>query len=140
MKLGQIHWCRSVLIFGLLLTACANADSVKQQPTDAGIARDFHAPYEQVRKAALQGLTMLKLAPSAQNETSEGYFIQIARPPHGFSWGEVGRIFVERKEAPQTTVRVLYEKRMAFQFAGSESGFARNLFAKMDEALAAHAP
>lgn len=125
-----------VVAFVLALTACANADSVKERPSDAGVAKTYDASYERVRAAALEGVTRLKLSPSAQNETEEGYILQIARPPHGFSWGEVGRILVERGAAPPTTVRVVYERRMAFQFAGSESSFARNLFAKMDEVLA----
>jgi hypothetical protein len=123
----------------LTLAACANAESVKNQPKDIGTARTFDAPYDRVARAAFEGLSRLKLSPSAQNETAEGYMIQIARPPHGFSWGEVGRILVERTDAPPTTVRVVYEKRTAFQFAGSESALARNLFAKMDEVLAAPA-
>jgi hypothetical protein len=121
----------------LALGACANADSVKERPSDAGITRTFDAPYDLVTRAALEGLSRLKLTPSAQNETADGYIIQIARPPHGFSWGEVGRILVERSMTPPTTVRVVYERRMALQFASSESSFARNLFAKMDEVLAA---
>lgn len=126
-----------ILALALALGACANADSVKERPTDAGITRSFDASYDRVARAALEGLSRLKLAPSAQNETTEGYMIQVARPPHGFSWGEVGRIFIQRGDQAPTTVSVVYEKRMALQFASSESAFARNLFAKMDEVLAA---
>lgn len=119
----------------LVLAACANAATVQQAPADAGVMRSFDATYDQVRAAALGGLTLLRLQPSTQSETTEGHMILVARPPHGFSWGEVGRILIERSSAPPTTVRVLYEKRLTVQFAGSQSAFARNLFAKMDEVL-----
>jgi hypothetical protein len=125
----------SVPAFAFVLAACANATTVQQVPADAGVARSFNASYDEVRAAALQGLTLLRLQPSAQNETPEGHTFMVARPPHGFSWGEVGRIIVEKSEAPPTTVRVVYERRMALQFAGGQSSFARNLFAKMDQAL-----
>jgi hypothetical protein len=120
----------------IALSACASHDTVKNADADAGIVRTFDAPYERVRVAAVDGLRALQLSPSAIEDVPEGTAIYVARPPHGFSWGEVGRIIVQKSNSPPTSVRVVYEKRMAFQFASSESAFARNLFAKMDVALA----
>lgn len=119
----------------LTLAACASARTVQEQSLEAGIARRFLAPYEQTKEAALASLTQLKFTPVAREERPDGHTILIGRPPHGFSWGEVGRIFVEKSTDQATIVRVVYEKRITLQFASSN--FPRYLFAKMDEVLAA---
>ncbi len=117
----------------LFLAACASAETVRHQPTDAGIGRSFQAPYEQTKDAVLASLTQLRLTPVEREERPDGHSILIGRPPHGFSWGEVGRIFIEKSAAKPTTVRVVYEKRIAMQFASSN--FPRQLFARMDQVL-----
>jgi hypothetical protein len=119
----------------LALAACASARTVKQQPTDAGVGRRFQAPYEQTKQAVLTSLTQLKLTPVEREERPDGHTILIGRPPHGFSWGEVGRIFIEKSADKPTIVRVVYEKRITMQFA--TSNFPRHLFARMDQVLAA---
>ena len=126
---------RLALISILALTACASASTVQRQSLDAGIARRFQAPYEQTKEAVLSSLTQLKFTPVAREELPDGHTILIGRPPHGFSWGEVGRIFIEKSDDKPTIVRVVYEKRITMQMASSN--FPRYLFAKMDEVLAA---
>lgn len=121
------------LILGL--AGCASASTVKQQSIDAGTARAFEAPYEQTKEAVLVSLTHLKFTPVEREERPDGHSILIGRPPHGFSWGEVGRIFIEKSIDKPTVVRVVYEKRVTFQFA--HSNFPRHLFTRMDQALAA---
>lgn len=123
------------LAFAVFLAACATGASVQQQPIDAGVGRSFQAPYEQTKEAVLTSLTQLKLTPVERNDRPEGHSILIGRPPHGFSWGEVGRIFIEKSAGKPTTVRVVYEKRIIVQAASSN--FPRQLFARMDQVLAA---
>lgn len=123
------------LVFAVFLAACATGASVQQQPIDAGVGRSFQAPYEQTKEAVLTSLTQLKLTPVERNDRPEGHSILIGRPPHGFSWGEVGRIFIEKSAGKPTTVRVVYEKRIIVQAASSN--FPRQLFARMDQVLAA---
>lgn len=118
----------------LTLTACASARTVKEQSVEAGIGRRFQAPYEQTKEAVLTSLSQLKFTPVEREERPDGHTILIGRPPHGFSWGEVGRIFIEKSTDKPTIVRVVYEKRITMQFAASN--FPRYLFAKMDQVLA----
>lgn len=125
----------ALLMLGLCLAGCANASSVKSQSMTEGVERSFDAPYEAVIQAVIGGLEQLKLRPSGREDISEGHVVMVARPPHGFSWGEVGRILVVRSDTRPVVVRVVYEKRMALQMAGAQSSFARNLFAKMDAVL-----
>lgn len=122
-------------LLALALAACATAQTVQEQPIEAGIGRSFQAPYEQTKDAVLTSLTRLKFTPVERQERPDGHTILIGRPPHGFSWGEVGRIFVEKSADKPTIVRVVYEKRVTMQFASSN--FPRYLFRNMDEVLAA---
>lgn len=123
-----------VPLLALALAACATSQSVQQNPMDAGIGRSFQAPYEQTKEAVLASLTKLKFTPVERQERPDGHTILIGRSPHGFSWGEVGRIFVEKSTDKPTIVRVVYEKRVTMQFASSN--FPRYLFQNMDEVLA----
>jgi hypothetical protein len=126
-------WRPAVAGLAFVLAACATGASVQRQPIDAGVGRSFPAPYEQTKEAVLTSLTQLKLTPVEREDRPEGHSILIGRPPHGFSWGEVGRIFIEKSAGKPTTVRVVYEKRIIVQ--GASSNFPRQLFARMDQAL-----
>jgi hypothetical protein len=127
-------WRRVAPVLAFALAACATGASVNQQPIDAGVGRSFQAPYEQTKEAVLISLNQLKLTPVERDERPDGHSILIGRPPHGFNWGEVGRIFIEKAAEKPTTVRVVYEKRITLQFA--RSNFPRQLFARMDQVLA----
>jgi hypothetical protein len=78
----------------------------------------------------------LKLAPSSVDDSADGSVILISKTPHGMSYGEVGRIFVEMSWGSATVVHVKYERRFDLQFQGSEARFAGALFAKIDSSLA----
>jgi hypothetical protein len=122
-----------MLVLGL--SACASISTVENAPLDAGENRSFDAPFDAVKVATLNGVRDLKLEPSSTTDAPQGFIIYIARTPHGISWGEVGRIVVENKPQPPTTVRVHYQRRFALQYTGSESRFARALFQKIDAGL-----
>lgn len=126
----------TILLCTAFLTACANAKSVAQKPADAGTLRSFNAPFEDVKDAAYGALKLLRLYPEGEQDTQERHVILLARPPHGMSWGEVGRISVEKTGVLPTEVRVVYDKRTPFQFTGGEESFSRRLFERMDDILA----
>ena len=63
---------------------------VRDRAAEAGVGRSFQAPYEQTKDAVLASLTQLKLIPVERDDRPDGHAILIGRPPHGFSWGEVG--------------------------------------------------
>lgn len=130
--------CRrmATLSLVLLLGACANAGTVAEKPADAGTARHFDEPYAQVKDAAYGALKLARLYPEGEQDLPDRHIILLARPPHGMSWGEVGRITIEKSSAPPTIVRVIYDKRTPFQFTGGEERFSRLFFARMDQVLA----
>src|SRR5277367_3456491 len=102
-----------------LLSACASMDTVKSAPKDAGDARSFDAGFERVKAAALDGIRDMDIEPSNTEDTADGFVIYIARAPHGMSWGEVGRVIVDKSAAPPTTVHVDYRRRTVLQYEGS---------------------
>lgn len=117
------------------VSGCASSATVQNAPADAGEARSFDASYDQVKQASLAALTALKMPPTRTEEKDSGLVLLVARAPHGMSWGEVGRITVEKSTTPPTTVRVVYDKRLAVQAIGAESRFARLYFSKVEAAL-----
>lgn len=118
----------------LVAAACANAQTVQDSATEAGVQRSFDAPYEKVRDAARAALTLMNLKPTIEREDPEGFVMVISRPPRFTSWGEVGRVIVAKSDTQPIAVHALYEKRMNLPFHSS-GGFGRNLFSKMDAIL-----
>lgn len=119
----------------LLLVACANADTIAQQPLDAGLVRTYDVPPERLRAAIVESMQILKINPTTQEEKPEHIVINFIRPPRFTNLvGDVGRVVIERTGAPPTNVRVLYDRR--WMEMGSDERFARNLFAKVDQVLA----
>jgi uncharacterized lipoprotein len=120
--------------------ACLGACSIKdvqQAPATAGTAKTYNASFDRVKQAALSALTDMRLPPTSTEDQDKAFVMLLARPPHGMSWGEVGRVLIDKSANPPITVHALYDRRMPFQFAGSEAGFARNLFTRMDKILGA---
>jgi hypothetical protein len=117
------------------LSACANMQTIQGDPKDAGEARKFDAGFERVKAAALDGIRDMDIEPSNTEDTADGFVIYIARAPHGMSWGEVGRVIVDKAPAPPTTVHVDYRRRTVLQYEGSFSDFAGDLFKRMDASL-----
>jgi hypothetical protein len=123
----------------LALGGCAKMSTVTDAPVESGKARSFDAPYERVRTATLDSLVAMGIDPVNMEERPASLVVLISRPPHGISWGEVGRVIIEKSENPPTTVHVKYERRFALQFAGSGNRFAATLFTRIDSALRAAA-
>lgn len=121
---------------GLALTlgACSSA-TVQRAPEDAGIARSFNAPFGAVKQAAIDALQAMQIPPSETKDEPTQFVLLVSRPPHGMSWGEVGRVIIEKNATPPIVVRSVYDKRFPIQFAGSQSVFARNLYLRMDKIL-----
>ena len=125
----------AALVALVLLVACANADSIAQQPLDAGLVRTYDVPPERLRAAIVESMHILKIHTTTQEEKPEHFLINFTRPPRFTNLvGDVGRVVIERTGAPPTNVRVLYDRR--FMEMGTDERFARNLFTKVDQVLA----
>lgn len=125
----------AVIAMTMTLAACTTADVVRNAPADAGLVRSVDAPYERVSAATLDTLIALKLSLNTE-ETVSGLHINVARAQTAFTWGEIGRVIIERHAAAPTPVRVYWEKRMRIQISGIEQHeLARDLYNGIEERL-----
>jgi len=126
----------TAIAISMMLAACTTADVVRNAPTDAGLVRSFDAPYERVAAATLDTLIALKLSVTTEERVSSLH-IHVARPQTAFSWGEIGRVIIERRATAPTPVHVYWEKRMQVQVTGvDQHEFARDLYKGIDGRLA----
>lgn len=126
----------SILISLLLLFGCANLDTVKNAPTNAGISKVFNDDYELVKAAALASMQNLNINIKETQQTSDGFVITFTKAISAFSWGEVGRVLVIKKKANSSEVFVHSEKRSKYQITGAdERDFALQIFLGIDEIL-----
>jgi hypothetical protein len=120
------------------LAGCATADTVKNAPVDAGIAKSFDAPYERTVAATLSALAAMKVSMHDNSEEAPGRVIMVNTHVSAFSWGEVGRVIVKKSAAAPTTVVVNWSKRDQLQITGtSADDFSSDLFVGIETRLAA---
>ena len=68
--------------------------------------------------------------------TAAGLVILVTKQLSAFSWGEVGRIYVQKSTSAPTSVYVLWEKRYQLQISGTgQSEFSDSLFKAIANAL-----
>jgi hypothetical protein len=125
-----------VVALTLLIGSCSIKD-VQQAPANAGNAKSYNASFDQVKQATLSALTDMRIPPTSTEDRDTAFVYLIARSPHGMSWGEVGRVLIDKSATPPITVHALYERRMPIQFTGSGASFSRNLFLHLDKILGA---
>ena len=131
MKKGFVFILVLIGLFG-----CANMETMEKAPLRGGIPKSFAAPFDAVHPATLRSLRRLGVQIKRRKETPEGEIIYIMKHTRGISWGEVGRIFVEKTSASSTKVYSRWERRMALQFVGSATRFAEKLFQYIETELA----
>lgn|SRR5579883_2059174 len=121
----------------LALGGCADLDTVKNAAKESGTARSFTAPYDEVTAATLESIRQLDVGIAGTEEKPEGLVVLVSKPLSAFSYGEVGRVLVERSPAPPTNVRIVWEKRYQLQISGTgEDEFSREVFTRIGATLA----
>ncbi len=123
----------------VLLSGCATSASVASAPISAGRTQSFDAPYDAVKRAAVDAVRGLRLDVQNTDETPERFQIQFTKSVSAFSWGEVGVVNVVRGDNASTTVVYVHtQKRDQLQVTGtSERQFAEQIFARITASLAA---
>ena len=86
------------LTLALTLMGCASLDTIKDSPVTAGIKKTFPAEYNAVSGATVAALSTLNIHVKSSQEQPRGLVILVSKPMSAFSWGEVGRIFVEKSK------------------------------------------
>jgi hypothetical protein len=110
-------------------------ETMEKAPLRGGIPKSFAAPFDVVQPAVLRSLRRIGVQIKRRKETPEGEIIYIMKHTRGISWGEVGRVLVEKTGASSTKVYSRWERRMALQFVGSATRFAARLFEYIETEL-----
>lgn len=119
-----------------LVTGCTTTADVASAPLTQGTVIKVDAPFTDTVSATVDGLHDMGLAVKSTEARPEGVVVMMGQPMHAFSWGIVGRVFIERATAPPFTLHVIWEKRAQFQFAGSsEAKIARKLKTSIQRVL-----
>jgi uncharacterized protein YceK len=127
----------AIIALGALLSGCASIDTVKNAPLTDGQQQTFRARYDRTTASTLKALTVLNTNISSAAEDGNGTIYLVSKPLSGFSWGEVGRVFVKKAANPPTTVYVDWQKRVQTQVTGtSQDEFANTVFGSISSALA----
>lgn len=112
-----------------VLVSCANINTVKSAPKDTGIYENFTEDYELVKAAVLASMQSLNINIKETNETDEGFVITFTKAISAFSWGEVGRVIVAKREYGASKVFIHSQKRSKLQITGTEEReFAYSIF------------
>ena len=124
----------AVVLFGL--ASCASMSTIENAPLTDGETKTFQADYEKVKAAALISLEEQKLDVQNTGDVEDGHAIYFTKPVSGFSWGEVGRVFVQRAGMGSTKVYVKTARRSSTNItATSQSTFAKRIFTGIEENL-----
>jgi|GEM_PF-1802145 len=123
-----------IIIFGL--ASCATMGTIENAALTDGETQTFQADYEKVKAAALLTLEAQKLPVENAVDAEGGHAIYFTKPVSAFSWGEVGRVFIEKGMGGNTKVYVKTARRSSTNItATSQSTFAKRIFGGIEENL-----
>jgi hypothetical protein len=134
---GKMRKRRQAGFAGALLlwtASCANMQTVQGEAVDTGETQNFNASYADVVWAAREGIAASRLDVTQAQEQDAGFVFLFVRPASGMQWGGVGRLVIDRSDAPPTVVHVTYDPRFGPPNAGQER-WSRRIFIKMRAAL-----
>lgn len=120
----------------IMLTSCANMNTVTSAPKNAGVSRVYTEDYELIKAAVLASMQNLNINIKETNQTADGFVITFTKAISAFSWGEVGRVLVAENDSGGSRVFVHSEKRSKYQITGAdEHDFAGMIFKGVHEVL-----
>lgn len=111
MQLNHLFKLSSLIIVLLLSTISMQAqqsmNKVKNAPLHAGDARTFDQPFKTMIKYSRDACTEAGLVMESSERIDEDtYMILSKAKTSAFSWGEIVRIVLEKKDAMKTVMRV----------------------------------
>ncbi|HEV8026829.1 MAG TPA: hypothetical protein VGP50_05340 [Stellaceae bacterium] len=133
MNMKRTFYRRSVVLVLLGLAACG-MQTVQNESLDTAETQSFDASYRDVVQAARDGITTAGFDITQAEEKDTGFVLLFVRPASYGQFGAVGRLVVDRSDAPPTAVHVNYERRVLIYGAGQERA-ARRIFKRMQETL-----
>jgi hypothetical protein len=119
-------------VFGL---SCASVSTVKNAPLHVGKNQAFPADFDTIVEAASQAMVEAGLEIDSRDEIDKDtYMIVGKKSSSAFSWGELVRVVVVRKESAETEVRVHSKRRVAANIT-AKGDYSDQIFAGIEYRL-----
>ena len=138
MQLNQTIKTTGILVILLLsfgAFAQQSMNKVKNAPLHAGDARTFEQPFKTMIKYSRDACTEAGLVMESSERIDEDtYMILSKAKTSAFSWGEVVRIVLEKKDAMKTVMRVYTRRRIGFNVAAKAS-YTNTIFSSVESKI-----
>lgn len=119
----------------LALTGQQSMNKVKNAPLHAGDARTFEQPLKTMIKYARSACTDAGLVMESSERIDEDtYMIMSKAKTSAFSWGEIVRVVLEKKDSSKTVMRVYTRKRIGINVAAKGS-YTNTLFSSVESTI-----
>ena len=124
-----------VLLVAIGVLGCASTNSMRAEPLDAGIVREFDGDYATILRAAREAVVGAGLAIDSFDEVNETTAMIVAKKGSSlFSFGELVRVVVQHMPGGHTAVRVISDRRMATNIF-ARGDYSETIFANVELAL-----
>jgi hypothetical protein len=127
-------FCRRSVVLVLLVLAACSMQTVQNESLDTSETQSFDVSYGDAVQVARDGITTAGFDITQAEEKDTGFVFLFVRPASYGQFGAVGRLVVDRSDAPPTAVHINYERRVLIYGAGQERA-ARLIFKRMRETL-----
>jgi hypothetical protein len=124
------------VLFGFVCIAgCATTGAMRAESLDVGVVREFDRDYARVLRAARSAVMSAGLVIDSDERLNDSTEMIVAkRGLHGWSWGELVRMIVQRAPNDRTTVRVISRRRMATNILAKRD-YSIMIFSDMEAGL-----
>jgi hypothetical protein len=124
---------RFLLVLACMAAAgCATVSTMKEAPPYGEVARSYSGDFTRVVEAARDSLLELGLTIEDFSQVNDRCWRIVATAGmSAFSWGELVRVLVERRQAAEVEVRVLTRRRLATNIF-AKGDYAPDIYPRMD--------
>jgi hypothetical protein len=123
------------LASALVIGACATTGGMRQEPLDAGAAREFTGDFQTVLRAARTAVTNAGLAVDSYDQVNDSTAVLVAKKgTSAWSWGELVRVVVQGSSNNHVSVRVLSHRKLATNIT-AKGDYSATIFSNIDLAL-----
>lgn len=138
MQLNQLIKLASLFLLTSLTTNTFSQQSlnkVKNAPLHAGDARTFEQPFKTIIKYTRDACTDAGLVmESSERVDDDTYMIMAKAKTSAFSWGEIVRVVIEKKDAMKTVLRVYTRKRLGINVTAKAS-YTNTIFSNVESQI-----
>jgi hypothetical protein len=128
------------LVASASLSGCRTVDTMRNAPLNEGVLRTYAGEYYDVTRAAYEAVQSLGLTVDEVKQIDPATWNVIATASaSAFSWGELVRVSVQRRAAPQVAVWVLTKRRLATNITAKDD-YSPDVFQRMDFTLRLRQP